>query len=134
MLSHSTRLGIVVGVDGSPSSKVAVDWAAREALLRGIPLTVVHAAPSAAARRRARRIVDEAIRVAQDRPKHDTPPQLSTAVMPTDPVETLVEMSGRAEMVVVGPRRRSSWRRRIVPFGHCGGGACIPLPGSGYPR
>src|SRR6478735_1802907 len=34
--------GIVVGVDGSPSSKVAVWWAARDAAMRDVSLTVVH--------------------------------------------------------------------------------------------
>ena len=46
-MSESTmHHGILVGVDGSPPSKVAVDWAAREALLRGLPLTMVHIIPS----------------------------------------------------------------------------------------
>ena len=34
---------IVVGVDGSPSSDVAVDWAAAEATRRNLPLHVIHA-------------------------------------------------------------------------------------------
>ena len=33
---------IVVGVDGSADSRVAADWAAQEAELRGLPLRVVH--------------------------------------------------------------------------------------------
>ena len=35
--------GIVVGVDGSEPSREALEWAADEARLRGVPLTVVHA-------------------------------------------------------------------------------------------
>jgi nucleotide-binding universal stress UspA family protein len=35
--------GIVVGVDGSPGSQVALAWAAREARLRGCALTLVGA-------------------------------------------------------------------------------------------
>ena len=42
MSTPAPRRGIVVGVDGSPPSKVAVDWAARDAALRKIPLTVVN--------------------------------------------------------------------------------------------
>jgi nucleotide-binding universal stress UspA family protein len=36
---------IVVGVDGTSTGLRAVAWAAREALLRGRPLRLVHAAP-----------------------------------------------------------------------------------------
>ena len=46
----TTHHGIAVGVDGSPPSKVAVDWAAREASLRGLPLTLVHVIPSSLTR------------------------------------------------------------------------------------
>ena len=42
MSTTTTHHGIIVGVDGSPPAKVAVDWAARDASLRGLPLTLVH--------------------------------------------------------------------------------------------
>ncbi|MFD5856842.1 universal stress protein [Streptomyces chartreusis] len=34
---------VIVGIDGSPESLAAAEWAAREALLRAVPLHVVHA-------------------------------------------------------------------------------------------
>ncbi|MEU0439270.1 universal stress protein [Streptomyces sp. NPDC006186] len=33
---------VVAGLDGSPESRAAVEWAAREAELRGLPLKIVH--------------------------------------------------------------------------------------------
>ncbi|MFE0130669.1 universal stress protein [Streptomyces sp. NPDC059037] len=33
---------VIVGLDGSPESRAAAEWAAREARLRGLPLKVVH--------------------------------------------------------------------------------------------
>ncbi|MEU6378780.1 universal stress protein [Streptomyces sp. NPDC046909] len=36
---------IIAGVDRSARSRAAADWAAREALLRGLPLRVVHVSP-----------------------------------------------------------------------------------------
>ena len=45
---------IVVGVDGSPASKAAVCWAARDAAMRNVALTLVHVlnAPVVDGRRR----------------------------------------------------------------------------------
>ena len=40
-----THHGIIVGVDGSPAARVAVDWAAQEASLRHRPLTLLHVVP-----------------------------------------------------------------------------------------
>ena len=34
--------GVVVGVDGSAASKVAVEWAARNASMHNVPLTLAH--------------------------------------------------------------------------------------------
>lgn len=41
MSAQQTNLGIVVGVDGSPCSHTAVEWAARDAQMRNVALRVV---------------------------------------------------------------------------------------------
>ena len=42
MSATMKRYGIVVGVDGSAASDAAVFWAARDAAMRNVPLTLVH--------------------------------------------------------------------------------------------
>lgn len=45
MSAQQTNLGIVVGVDGSPCSHTAVEWAARDAQMRNVALRVVQVVP-----------------------------------------------------------------------------------------
>ncbi|WNG88737.1 universal stress protein [Mycobacterium sp. ITM-2016-00317] len=42
MSGTSTDVGILVGIDGSPESHSAVRWAAQEAVLRNLPVTLMH--------------------------------------------------------------------------------------------
>jgi len=43
MSTRNASLGIIVGIDGSPAARLAVQWAAHDAELRKIPLTLVQA-------------------------------------------------------------------------------------------
>jgi nucleotide-binding universal stress UspA family protein len=128
-MSHSaTRHGIVVGVDGSPASKVAVDWAAREAAMRNVSLTLVHVIPTLTMwpevppsaeverfyenqaegfLRDARKVADEAMS-ASDKVQLDTK-LLNGAVLPS-----LVDSSKDAELVVVGCRGLGAIGRRLL--------------------
>lgn len=112
--------GIIVGVDGSPASRVATDWAARDAALRGVPLTVVHVLPSdeigpwvdlpiadeymAERKRRAQKVVDDALGVVGDALAGKRAVEVQHRVVSGPKVPTLVDMSKDADLMVVGCR------------------------------
>jgi nucleotide-binding universal stress UspA family protein len=120
------RYGIVVGVDGSAPSNFAVCWAAREAAMRNVPLTLVHmfntyvptypqlpVAGGVAVWQLddGKKALAEAVKIAEDATKGSHTIQISSEVKPAPPVPTLVEMSGEAEMVVVGSNGRGAIAR-----------------------
>jgi len=126
--AQSKPHGIVVAVDGSPASRVAVDWAARDAALRGVPLTIVHVLPSAefgpwidipvpenyiAERdRRANEIVEDARRVVTDAVADTL--AVDHRVIPGPTVPALVDISKDAEMMVVGSRGLGGVQRLLL--------------------
>jgi nucleotide-binding universal stress UspA family protein len=115
----NARHGLVVGVDGSPSSMVAVEWAAKDAALRGEPLTLLHvvmppvtvslprvAVPAGFQRWQedaGKVILDDAAALAE---KAVTPRTVAIErrIVSGLPIVTLAEMSRHAVMVVVGCR------------------------------
>lgn len=110
----SSHPGIVVGVDGSPGSHVAVRWAARSAELRNVPLTLVHVLPgtpggwlrsSAAPMRRrgerGRRALDEALGLAKESVQRNQP-HIHCEMPSGLTVPALVKRSQNADMIAVG--------------------------------
>ncbi|MEU1423977.1 universal stress protein [Kitasatospora sp. NPDC005751] len=111
---------IVVGFDGSPESVTATGWAAREALLRGLPLELVEAWPwpktdvlgtdQAIAWSRQRLAAKEA----ELRAVLASGAEVTSAHVPEDPAEAL-EAAGRgATMLVLGSRGLSTLRGFLV--------------------
>ncbi|NML54124.1 universal stress protein [Streptomyces sp. R302] len=116
-----SRRTVIAAVDGSAESRAAAQWAAREALLRGLPLHLVHAwqdwsrgfahapftgtdtAPgdTAVTRHWAERVPrDVADRLREDHPGL----QLSVEQVFGRPVDVLLSAAGKAEMLVLGSR------------------------------
>lgn len=130
MSDNVTPRGIVVGVDGSPASKVAVDWAARDASLRRLPLTLAHVMSTAEMRQwldpttpdvqrrtpeaSAREILFAAADVvAQAIGGGDSIP-VTQLTLDGHAVSTLVDLSKDSELVVVGSRGLGAIRRRLL--------------------
>jgi nucleotide-binding universal stress UspA family protein len=128
-MSGNAHLGIVVGVDDSPAAKAAVNWAARDAELRNIPLTLVHAVspnlttwwntplPAGLAqwqKEHGRRLVDDAVKVAEDACDRAGPTHIHTEVVSSAAVPTLVDLSKDAELLVSGSGDTGRWPSRLL--------------------
>ena len=133
MTERKPHRGVVVGTDGSPSAQAALQWAAREAALRHVPLTVVHVAPSLpvaasmlvwpagripeevleSEEARARAVIDDAVKVVQDLGGGERP-EVTSELLFGAAVPTLVDLSKEAKLVVVGTRGRGAQDRRLL--------------------
>lgn len=122
-LLHPPLDTVVVGVDGSPTSDKALDWAVEQARLAGHPLTVVHAmdvlGPGQATLSGASLIGRpelfdalaeagvEVLEAAVRRARHLAPAlEMYDVLSQADPRNALLAASEHAVMVVIGSRGR----------------------------
>lgn len=117
------RKEIVVGVNGSPASALALRWAASEALLRGAPLRIVHtwevpsgeamAAGTAFREATEKEALEQAMRWVQDAlGTQNVPGTVEITEGPAAAV--LVGLSRSAAMLVVGTQAHHGLRRLIT--------------------
>lgn len=94
---------IVVAVDGSPHSNAAIDWAARECVLRGATVELVHVVDrlpgSGANANTVLAHADVRFRMAS-LPSH--PARIATTLVEAPVIPTLIDSSERAQLIVVG--------------------------------
>lgn len=121
--------GIVVGVDGSDPSNAAVCWAAHEAAIRLVPLTLVHLVNPAVPmypvmpvsmgmgvwqEENGRQVLEHSFKIARDIVGGERPVPVRSELRWSPPVPTLVELSEGAEMLVVGNHGRSAIVRGLL--------------------
>ncbi|MGZ2360406.1 universal stress protein [Streptomyces sp. 372A] len=112
-----TELPVIAAVDGSSHSLDALDWAAREAVVRGLPLLIVHVRQLArrtgqeAQEREAGELLASAVhRVAQV-----APGLRPTTLAPLDfPSAALVSLSRDASLLVLGSRGLGGFRSLML--------------------
>ncbi|MEP9363243.1 universal stress protein [Nocardioides sp. CN2-186] len=92
---------VVVGVDGSPSAALALDWAIEQARLEQRPLTLAHADLDGGHDVRA--VLDEAWARIHERAPHVAVYEVTAM---TDPRTVLLDLAERAALLVVGSRGR----------------------------
>jgi nucleotide-binding universal stress UspA family protein len=117
MSNVASHMGVVVGVDDSPASRVAVQWAARDAELSDMPLTLVHAIspeiggwmqvgfpPGLAQwqKTQGHRIIDAALRTVDQACKHNGPARVDTELICEAAVPALLDLSKEAKLIAVG--------------------------------
>ncbi|MFI6862184.1 universal stress protein [Streptomyces sp. NPDC050421] len=112
-----TELPVIAAVDGSTHSRDALDWAAREAAGRGLPLMVVHVrlltrrTGQEAQQREAEELLAESVR----RVNRIAPGLRPTTLAPLDfPSAALVSLSRDASLVVVGSRGLGGFRSLML--------------------
>jgi nucleotide-binding universal stress UspA family protein len=129
MSSTTKRYGIIVGIDGSPVSDAAVRWAAHDAAIRGLPLTLVHvedpAAPTwsqapileespAEQQAEGRSLLVNASKIARDAIGDTARIQINGELLSSAPVPALVDQSNDAELIVVGSTGRGALSRGFL--------------------
>ena len=148
MSNAKTHPGVVVGIDRSGSAGAAVRWAAREAILRDVALTLVPVQPLPAfgsvarvlataptvdelhqwREDEARRIFSDAIKSIEDDADGGNVPEINTELLYSARVPTLVDMSMEAQIMVVGCRGQDAQDDRgplrsvstsLVHLAHC---------------
>jgi nucleotide-binding universal stress UspA family protein len=123
------RLGIVVAVDGSSASNAAAGWAAGEAAMRNVPLTVAHAVatptatypPVAYPESMLVRLEDDgkkaimhAMKIAEEAMPDDAKVAVGRELVYSAPALALINMSDEAEMIVVGTSGRGLLARGVL--------------------
>ena len=129
-MSETTRkYGILVCVDGSTASDAAVGWATREAVMRQLPITLVHAvAPVVVGwpvgqmyagmpdwqKEHGQHVIDQARKTLSANLGGSEPPEIHTEMMYSSVVPALIDASKDAWMIVAGSQGMGALGRLLL--------------------
>ncbi|WP_292988459.1 universal stress protein [Mycobacterium sp.] len=128
MSMSATKFGILVGIDGSAHSDAAIGFATREAVMRGVPLSLLHIvepAPEWASlpeqskitrvrQADAHHIVENARKTALSSVEATTALDLRTEVVCSPVIPMIIVATTDAQMVVLGSRGMTSLGRLLL--------------------
>lgn len=121
--------GIIVGIDGSGHSRKALEWAAREAAIRHLPLTVLNVHQTVAgyfgsgvsypgdealadeAREAAKQETDEVLAGLGEQERPDPVTVLTVSGIPA---EEILNAAADADMIVIGSRGAGGFKRLLM--------------------
>ena len=129
-MSETTReYGVLVCVDGSAASDAAVAWGTREAIVRQLPLTVMHAvAPVVVGwpvgqlyasmpewqKDNAQHVIDQARKTFSASLGGSEPPEMRTEMVYSSVVPALIDASTDAWMIVTGSQGMGALGRLLL--------------------
>lgn len=129
MSAATAKYGILVGVDGSAQSNAAVAWAAREAVMRQLPITLLHiVAPVVVGwpvgqlyanmtewqKDNAQQVIEQAREALTNSLGESKPPQVHTELVFSNVVPTLIDASQQAWLMVVGSQGMGALGRLLL--------------------
>jgi nucleotide-binding universal stress UspA family protein len=128
-MSGTKDRGILVCVDGSEAAEAAVAWATREAGLRDLPITLMHAvAPVVVGwpvgqlyadmpewqRETAQQVMDQAHKIVNVNLDDVKPHEIRTEIIYSDIVPAMIDASTDASMIVVGSQGLGALGRLLL--------------------
>ncbi|OBH00398.1 MULTISPECIES: universal stress protein [unclassified Mycobacterium] len=142
MSDVTTKFGVLVCVDGSTASDTAVAWGAREAIMRKLPITLMHAVEPVVVgwpegrlyaempdwqRDDAQRVIDQARKALSACVAGAAPPEIRTEVVYSGVVRALAEASKDAWVIVAGSQGLGALGRLLlgsvttglIHYAHC---------------
>ncbi len=142
MSDTTKKFGVLVCVDGSAAADAAVAWGAREAIMRQLPITLMHAVPPVVVgwpvgqlyadmpewqQENGQHVIDQARKTLSASLGESEPPEIRTEMVYSSVVPVLIDASKDAWMIVAGSQGLGAMGRLLlgsvttglVHYAHC---------------